>query len=177
MEKDILCNLDKINRRSFLTKTAMGFGGLALGSLINPLQILALGVPPAPQSIEIGEAVGQWARQNSQHIRVLGSTDLTHYGPNYGFSPKGGGRQAVEWVREQNDRRVIDAILDMDPEKIIQEGITHQNACCSGAVAAAVAAAKHLGASQSHEVAYASSYDHSPGDSFVGYTGVVFGKT
>lgn len=52
MEKDIYKNLDKINRRNFLTKTAMGFGGLALSSIINPFSSYAsndddlpLGVP------------------------------------------------------------------------------------------------------------------------------------
>lgn len=143
--------------------------------LLNPVKFLALGVPPAPQSIEIGKAVGQWAVDNNKRIKVIGSTDLTHYGPNYGFSPKGSGRKAMEWVRDNNDRHVIDAILDMDPERIIQEGLTRHNACCAGAVAAAVAAAKQMGAGRAHEVAYASSYDRSPGDSFVGYVGVVMG--
>lgn len=52
MEKDLYKNLDTINRRSFLTKTAMGFGGLALSSLVNPFSSYAsndddfpLGVP------------------------------------------------------------------------------------------------------------------------------------
>lgn len=143
--------------------------------LLNPKQFLALGVPPAPQSLEIGKAVGKWAMANDKRIRIIGSTDLTHYGPNYGFSPKGSGRKALEWVRDNNDRHVIDAILDMNPEQIIQEGLTRQNACCAGAVAAAVAAAKQMGAGRAHEVAYASSYDRSPGDSFVGYVGVVMG--
>jgi AmmeMemoRadiSam system protein B len=143
--------------------------------LLNPGRFLALGVPPAPQSIEIGKAVGQWAMDNDKRIKIIGSTDLTHYGPNYGFSPKGSGRKAREWVRDNNDRHVIDAILGMDPERIIQEGLTRQNACCAGAVAAAVAAAKQMGAGRAHEVAYASSYDRSPGDSFVGYVGVVMG--
>jgi AmmeMemoRadiSam system protein B len=144
--------------------------------LLNPACFLALGVPPVPQSIEIGQAVGQWAVDNKKHIRIIGSTDLTHYGPNYGFSPQGSGRKAMEWVRDTNDRYVIDAILAMDPERIIQEGRTRQNACCAGAVAAAVAAAGQMGADRAHEVAYASSCDRSPGDSFVGYVGVVMGS-
>lgn len=143
--------------------------------LLNPKSILALGVPPAPQSIEIGRAVGRWAKTNGRRIKVIGSSDLTHYGDNYGFSPKGSGRKAFEWVRDQNDRAVIDAMLAMEPERIIKEGLQHQNACCSGAVAAAVAAAGELGATRAHELAYASSYEKSPGDSFVGYVGVLFG--
>ena len=142
--------------------------------LLNPQRILAIGVPPTSQAVEIGKAAGQWVAAHQRRVRVIGSTDLTHYGPNYGFSPQGSGRQAVEWVRDQNDRRIIDAMVAMDTEQILREGATRQNACCAGAVAAAVAAARQLGAREAHEVAYASSYDLSPGDSFVGYTGVVF---
>jgi AmmeMemoRadiSam system protein B len=144
-------------------------------ALLNPKSILGLGVPPAPQSIELGKTVGQWARDNQKRIRIIGSTDLTHYGPNYGFSPKGRGPQAVQWVRDQNDRSVIEAVLNLDPEAIIQEGLTRQNACCAGAVGAAVAAAKQMGMDSAREVSYATSYDISPSDSFVGYAGIVLG--
>lgn len=143
--------------------------------LLDPTSILAIGVPPTNRSLDIGRAVADWARKNNQQIRIIGSTDLTHYGDNYGFAPQGRGAEAVSWVRDQNDRRAIDAMLAMAPEQIITEGLKRQNACCAGAAATAIAAAKHLGASQAKSVAYATSYDKSPGDSFVGYAGVVFG--
>lgn len=143
--------------------------------LLDPTRILAIGVPPTPPSLDIGRAVADWARENHQRIRIVGSTDLTHYGDNYGFCPKGRGAKAVAWVRDENDRRVIDAMLAMAPEQVMEEGLRHQNACCAGAAATAIAAASHLGASQARPVAYATSYDKSPGDSFVGYVGVVFG--
>ena len=57
----------------------------------------------------------------------------------------------------------------------MNEGLRNQNACCSGAVAAAVAAVRHMGAKVSKELAYSTSYEKSPGDSFVGYVGIVFG--
>jgi AmmeMemoRadiSam system protein B len=69
---------------------------------------------------------------------------------------------------------VIDAMLTMDPEKVIKEAMANQNACCSGAAATAIAAAKELGAKQAKTIAYATSHDKSPGDSFVGYVGIVF---
>ena len=40
--------------------------------------------------------------------------------------------------------------------------------------AAAVAAASELGATQAESLAYATSHDRHPGESFVGYSGVVF---
>ncbi|MBR9979864.1 MAG: AmmeMemoRadiSam system protein B [Desulfatitalea sp.] len=144
--------------------------------LLDPARILAIGVPPQTASLEIGRAVADWARTHNQRLIVIGSTDLTHYGPNYGFSPQGKGDQSVAWVREQNDRRVIEAMLRMAPEAVIEEGLSHQNACCAGAAATAIAAAGRMGATRANPVAYATSHDLSPGESFVGYVGVVMGR-
>jgi AmmeMemoRadiSam system protein B len=54
------------------------------------------------------------------------------------------------------------------------EGLQHQNACCAGAAAVAIAAAKRLGANKAHYIGYNSSHDKHPGDSFVGYAGMTF---
>jgi len=137
-------------------------------------KIVPIGAPPTKKSLEMGKAVVDISTRMGLRIKVIGSTDLTHYGPNYGFTSQGTGPSAVNWVRNKNDRRVIDAILAMDPEKVIQEGLSHQNACCSGAAATAIAAAKQLGAQQAETLAYATSYDKNPGSSFVGYVGIVF---
>lgn len=137
-------------------------------------KIVPIGVPPTKHSLEIGKAVADISKQLGLMVNIIGSTDLTHYGPNYGFVSHGRGSSAVEWARNENDRRVIDAMLAMDPEKVIKEAMKNQNACCSGAAATAIAAAKQLGAEQAQTIAYATSYDKSPGDSFVGYVGIVF---
>ena len=44
----------------------------------------------------------------------------------------------------------------------------------AGAAVAAVAAGKALGASKGELLCYTTSYDKSPGDSLVGYAGIVF---
>jgi len=139
----------------------------------NDVKIVAMGVPPAKSSLEIGRAVVEIAKNLQMQIKVIGSTDLTHYGRNYGFVSEGTGPQAVDWVRNLNDRRIIDTMLEMDTEKVIDEALASQNACCAGAAATAIEAAKHLGAGQPESIAYATSYDKSPGDSFVGYVGIV----
>ena len=136
-------------------------------------KILAMGVPPNRSSLEIGRAVASLAAELGMAIKVIGSTDLTHYGSNYGFVSKGSGKQAVDWVRNENDRRVIDAMLELDSEKIIAEARANQNACCAGAAATAIETAKRLGTESADELVYATSYDKSPGDSFVGYVGIV----
>ena len=137
-------------------------------------KIVAIGVPPHKSSLEIGRAVVEMSKRLGLRLKVIGSTDLTHYGANYGFVSKGSGEQAVDWVRNENDRRVIDAMLALEPEKIITEARSSQNACCAGAAATAIETAKLLGADRADELAYTTSYDKSPGDSFVGYVGIVF---
>jgi len=137
-------------------------------------KILPLGVPPTQGSLRIGERAAGISRELGREILVLGSTDLTHYGHNYGYAPKGTGKAAVDWVKNENDKRVVDLILRMDAEEVIRESLTNHNACCSGAVATAIAAAKKLGARQAQKIFYATSYDIRPDHSFVGYVGVVF---
>lgn len=140
----------------------------------NEVKVVAMGVPPARSSLEIGRAVVDIADRLNLRVKVIGSTDLTHYGRNYGFVSKGTGSRAVDWVRHQNDRRIIDLMLDMDAEKVINEALASHNACCAGAAATAIETAKHLGADRGEAIAYATSYDKNPGDSFVGYVGIVF---
>jgi len=142
--------------------------------LFPQTKIVPVGVPPKASSVEIGEAAVAICNQLGVTARIIGTTDLTHYGFNYGFIPEGTGTSAVDWVRDQNDRRVIDAMLSMNAPGIIEEALANQNACCSGAVAAAIAAGKAMGATSAVEAAYATSYDKSPGDSFVGYVGILF---
>ena len=136
--------------------------------------IVPIGVPPTMASLDIGTAVADLSGQSGLRIKVIGSTDLTHYGTNYGYSPKGYGQRAREWVEQENDAKMVDALLSLDPYGILKLAREHQNACCSGAIATAVTAVKGIGATRAHKLAYATSYDKSPGDSFVGYAGVLF---
>ncbi|MEA3428849.1 MAG: AmmeMemoRadiSam system protein B [Thermodesulfobacteriota bacterium] len=138
------------------------------------VKIVPIGAPPVKESFEIGKAAAEIATKMGLCAKVIGSTDLTHYGVNYGFMPEGIGAASLDWVRNENDRRIIDVMLTVDPDAVIREAMAHQNACCSGAAATAIACAKQLGAKHAESIAYATSYDKSPGDSFVGYAGIVF---
>jgi hypothetical protein len=68
----------------------------------------------------------------------------------------------------------VDAMLKMDAQKIINEGLDHKNMCCPGAAAATVAACKKMGAARSVELDYATSFERSASDSFVGYSGILY---
>ena len=137
-------------------------------------RILALGVPPTEATLRVGKAVVETARRLRLTLKVIGSTDLTHYGASYGFTGHGSGPAAVSWVKQENDRRIIEAMLDLDARRLISEALENQNACCPGAAAAAIEAGKHLGAQEAEAVGYTTSYDRSPGGSFVGYVGILF---
>jgi AmmeMemoRadiSam system protein B len=137
-------------------------------------RILPVGVPPNTASLRIGEKVAELAESLGRKIMVLGSTDLTHYGFNYGFTPKGVGETAVGWVKDEKDKRLVDLIVEMNAEGVIHEALSNHNACCSGAVATAIAAAQRLGARKAEKLVYSTSYDVRPDHSFVGYVGVIF---
>ena len=142
--------------------------------LFPDVKILPIGAPPAPASIRVGQKIAEIAEDMGKKLLVLGSTDLTHYGYNYGYTPKGIGREAVDWVKEHNDKKMIDLMLDMDAEGVISESLANSNACCSGAVAAAIEAMKRMGARKGVKLIYATSYDIRPDNSFVGYAGILY---
>lgn len=137
-------------------------------------KLVAVGVPPNPHALTIGAAAAEIATGLGRCVRVIGSTDLTHYGQAYGFMPRGVGPGAADWVRGENDARVIERMRALDADGVLAVAAARQNACCAGAAAAAIAAARHLGARQAETVAYTTSYDKHPSDSFVGYVGMVF---
>ncbi len=137
--------------------------------------ILPIGAPPEARSLDVGRSAVDIAGELGLRVKVIGSTDLTHYGANYDFTSHGSGAAALDWVKNSNDSRIIDTIIAMDPERVIEEALTHQNACCAGAAATTIAAADRLGARQAQSLAYTTSYDKSPAESFVGYVGIVFG--
>jgi AmmeMemoRadiSam system protein B len=137
-------------------------------------KVLALRSPQSSQALKLGEAVAQVAKDLDRTILFFGSADLTHYGPNYGFAPKGYGLEAVKWVKEVNDKQFVDAVLRLDGAASVDLANRHQSSCSAGAPAAAMAAAKKLGATKALLVDYYTSYDIMPGDSFVGYGGVIW---
>ncbi len=142
--------------------------------LFGDVKIVPVGVPPVKESLEIGRAVADISTGLGLHIKVIGSTDLTHYGLNYGFMPEGIGCSALDWVRDVNDKKIIDIMLEMDPGRVMSEALKYRNACCSGAAATAIAVAKQLGSDHADAIVYATSYDKRPSNSFVGYAGIVF---
>lgn len=135
---------------------------------------LSLRAAPSQESIHLGEALAEIEKESGKNIAVIGSTDLTHYGPNYGFTPKGTGKEAYRWVREINDKRVVDTLLALDCREAIKLANKEKSACSIGGAAAAAGFARKKGVKRGKLLHYTTSYDIYPGDSFVGYAGIIY---
>jgi AmmeMemoRadiSam system protein B len=135
-------------------------------------KLLWLRFPADKSSFEAGRELARTARELGRKLAVLGSTDLTHYGKNYQFMPRGEGEKALAWVRETNDARFIEAVTSGDPDTILRRAEEERSACSAGAVLGALGFALESGATKAELLAYGTSADQSPGevpDSFVGY--------
>lgn len=136
--------------------------------------IVPVGVPPCDVAEKMGDLAVEAADKLGLNVVVIGSTDMTHYGTNYGFAPAGSGIHALGWVKNENDPKAIEAMCSMNCSAIIAQGLQNRNLCCAGAVAAAAAAARKMGAVKGIAFDYTTSYDKHPGASFVGYSGILF---
>jgi len=137
-------------------------------------KMVGLRSPLSLRAIEIGEEVAKLAKEEGVSIVAIGSTDLTHYGPNYGYVAKGLGPASVEWVKKENDQRFIIEALRMNAEGMLKHAAEHDSACSAGAAASAVTTCKKLGAEKGMLLEYFTSYDILPDESFVGYAGIVY---
>lgn len=92
-----------------------------------------------------GTRVGQLIQGQSKKVVCVASTDLTHYGPRYGFYPEGPGQSGVRWARDVNDKQIIDLALGMETEELFDTAMEKGSACGPAATATVVAAAKAMG--------------------------------
>ncbi|MCX7655842.1 MAG: AmmeMemoRadiSam system protein B [Treponemataceae bacterium] len=141
-------------------------------ALFPSVKIVWLRLPPSFESYTIGTTVAHISCDLGVACGVVGSSDLTHYGPNYGFVPQGVGKRALGWVREVNDKMLLEAIQRRDPEEILNRARQDYSACSIGAVLGALGFADVGGYTHVRLVEYATSADRYPSHSFVGY-GVV----
>jgi AmmeMemoRadiSam system protein B len=143
-------------------------------------KILPVVVPPTDQAVALGTGIGDIIGSSEKKIICIGSTDLTHYGPRYGFTPMGTGDDALKWAGEVNDKQFIDLALTLEPEVMLTSAAENCNACGAGAAAAAVAAAKKLGKTKGTLLAHTNSNEvilqmmGAPGADSVGYAAIAF---
>ncbi|MBN2353458.1 MAG: AmmeMemoRadiSam system protein B [Spirochaetales bacterium] len=136
--------------------------------------VLWLRAAPSEEAIVLGETLARLAADMKKKVVVLGSTDLTHYGESYGFTPMGRGERAVKWVKEKNDKKLIDLFLALDIPAALKAAAEDSSACSAGGAATAAAYARARGAKGGTLLSYYTSYDVFPHESFVGYAGILF---
>lgn len=148
--------------------------------LFPAMKILPIMVPINARAAEVGDAVARTLIAYDYDATIVGTTDLTHYGPHYGFTPQGVGGKANAWAKEVNDRRFIERVCKMEAGEVVVEATKHRNACNAGATAATIAAVTALGATQGVLLEHTTSAEVLGGKSgaemadSVGYAGIVF---
>lgn len=148
---------------------------LPMVKILHPgSMVLWLRSPPRFEAKLLGQALARCASTLERSVACVGSTDLTHYGPNYGFMPAGRGKEAVAWVKNKNDKPFLNALLAMDCEAALNLAQKNNSACSAGAAVTALAFALGRGAEQAFLIEYGNSYDRMPSESFVGYAALSF---
>jgi MEMO1 family protein len=148
--------------------------------LFPEAHILPIIVPANESALVLGNALADLPAETVAGIVCIGSTDLTHYGPRYGFTPMGIGSEALGWASSVNDRQFIDVALALEPQRLLANAIENGNACGPGAAAAAIMAAKRLGAPKGILLAHTTSNEimlrrtGSANRDSVGYAAIVF---
>lgn len=141
---------------------------------LGDASILVLRPPATMSSYEFGGDLARMLRERGRSAVAIGSSDLTHYGPRYGFVPKGRGSEAARWAREVNDAALIEAALKLDPERVLALALERGAACSPGAIAACIGFSEALGAHDGQLLQYASSLDASDDENFVGYASISY---
>jgi len=141
-------------------------------------ELLPVEVPAIQTAAEIGQRTAKLVLDRGHKAVFLASSDLTHYGPSYRFTPAGVGIAALNWAKE-NDRRLLAMVERFEIDQIVPEARDHYNACGAGAIAAMLAACKIAGAGSAKVLRHASSFETlakvapQPPVDAVGYAAVV----
>ncbi|GHV86320.1 hypothetical protein AGMMS50230_19280 [Spirochaetia bacterium] len=134
-------------------------------------KLLWMRFPADIRSFDAGKELAKAAVTLGRRLFVLGSTDLTHYGNNYGFTRdfsgnqdssfsgnRDSGQKALDWVKKVNDARFIEAVEAGDPAVVLDRAEGEKSACSAGAVLGVMGYAAESGAAGSL-LAYGTSAD------------------
>lgn len=135
-------------------------------------QAVLVRVPNDLTALDFGRHLAEVSARSRRRFFVLGSTDLTHYGPTYGFEPGGEGFEGRAWARTLDDR-IIQAFLDFNEVEAFKAACRGA-ACSAGAALAAISYARARGATKAVLLGRFSSDEKQKSPSFVGYCGVAY---
>jgi len=130
-------------------------------------------LPADENSLLFGDILAEAAMESAKRVVVIGSTDLTHYGPNYGYMPSDSLTAPLDWAKER-DGNMLRALAEFQGERVLELAREEQSACSAGAAAGAMTFARKLGCSAGRILHYSTSHDVYPSSSFVGYGSIIW---
>lgn len=149
--------------------------------LFPDAKIVPILVPVAGFDHQFGMRIGQLlAQKQDKRVVCIASTDLTHYGPRYGFCPEGIGPAGLKWAHEVNDMEFIELALRMEADKLVCEAMNKGSACGPAAVATVVAAARAMGRTHGVLLGHSTSNDilqrrfNQTSEESVGYAAIIY---
>jgi AmmeMemoRadiSam system protein B len=137
-------------------------------------QVIAVHSPSSDRAVRLASAIHRMLAEANVSAVYLGSADLTHYGPNYGFSPKGTGADAVAWVKNENDRSLIEKAVALNASGVLEDARLRYNTCSAGPIASVMTSVSKHGVEKGRLLEYYTSHDVMPNSSFVGYAAIVY---
>ena len=118
---------------------------------------------------EVGKIIGKVVKEKD--VVILASTDFTHAGPAYFQLPPPAVR--VDRFAKKQDELAIDAILNLDPERLCNVVEEHNISMCGVSGVAAMLFGLKETASSGKLLKYATSYEIFPANNAVGYGAIV----
>lgn len=150
--------------------------------LFPDAKIIPVIMPPGSNHYEcvFGQKIGAFLKDSGINAVCIASTDLTHYGPRYGFCPEGTGQTGLTWAYKVNDMDFIEQALRMEAEHLVESSFQHESACGPAAAAAVIAAAQTAGCTRGVLLAHTNSamvvkarFNEASSES-VGYAAIVY---
>lgn len=177
LARDFIDNgVGESNPRPHLGDNAIELQTPFIKRLFPEARMVPVAVPPLPDAWRTGELAVEAAGEIEGVVVAVASTDLTHYGAAFGVTPAGTGQPALDWARD-NDRRFLDALVDMDLDNIVGVAERDGSACGAGAAAAAAGWALARGCRAGRLLVHTNSHEVQPtgvAEHFVGYAGLVY---
>ncbi|MHA1595300.1 MAG: AmmeMemoRadiSam system protein B [Candidatus Baldrarchaeia archaeon] len=110
---------------------------------------------------EVGVALANAVKETERKVVVIATTDMTHYGTIYGYTPVGTSplTRILKWIYE-TDKKVIEKIEKLDAEGLLETVMSEQLTMCGpGAIATLIEFAKEYGNLEVRTLKYLTSYD------------------
>ncbi|MGQ4834062.1 MAG: AmmeMemoRadiSam system protein B [Candidatus Asgardarchaeia archaeon] len=140
---------------------------------------LVFGSLTLDEIISIGDTLYKIIATNPDSFSVIISSDFTHYGSGYGFTPAGSSvEKAIKWMYSM-DKKAIDYITSLDYESFYNF-VSNNNMTICGYVpiTAALYMLRKLDVSRGKLLKYATSWDTAPdyrsSSHIVGYAAIFF---